>query len=78
MSIQNKPERIHMTAAEDASAIASALAEISDGNTHAVTAIYERMGRQILSLGRAVTGSQSSGEDVLQETILKIIENIHT
>ena len=46
MSIQNKPERIHMTAAEDASAIASALAEISDGNTHAVTAIYERMGRQ--------------------------------
>lgn len=36
------------------------------------------MGRQILSLGRAVTGSQSSGEDVLQETILKIIENIHT
>ncbi len=78
MSIQNKPERIHMTAAEDASAIASALAEISDGNTHAVTVIYERMGRQILSLGRAVTGSQSSGEDVLQETVLKIIENIHT
>lgn len=78
MSIQNKPEKIHMTATEDASAIASALVEISDGNTHAVTAIYERMGRQILSLGRAVTGSQSSGEDVLQETVLKIIENIHT
>lgn len=78
MSIQNKPEKIHMTATEDASAIASALAEISDGNTYAVTAIYERMGRQILSLGRAVTGSQSSGEDVLQETVLKIIENIHT
>lgn len=78
MSIQNRPEKIHMTATEDTSAIASALAEISDGNTHAVTVIYERMGRQILSLGRAVTGSQSSGEDVLQETVLKIIENIHT
>ncbi len=78
MSIQNRPEKIHMTETEDTSAIASALAEISDGNTHAVTVIYERMGRQILSLGRAVTGSQSSGEDVLQETVLKIIENIHT
>ena len=78
MSIQNRPEKTYMTAAEDTSAIASALAEISDGNTHAVTVIYERMGRQILSLGRAVTGSQSSGEDVLQETVLKITENIHT
>lgn len=78
VSIQNRPERIHMTASEDTSAIALALAEISDGNTHAVTVIYERMGRQILSLGRAITGSQSSCEDVLQETVLKIIENIHT
>lgn len=78
VSIQNGSEKIRMTATEDASAIASALAEISDGNTHAVTVIYERMGRQILSLGRAITGSQSSGEDVLQETVLKIIESIHT
>ncbi len=56
----------------------AALEKISDGDLCAVTVIYERLGRQIIALGRTVTGDHAYAEDVLQETILKIISRIDT
>lgn len=54
------------------------LEKIAGGDISALGVIYERLGRQIIALSAAILRDHSYAEDVLHETFVKIIENIHT
>jgi RNA polymerase sigma-70 factor (ECF subfamily) len=49
-----------------------ALAELAEGNTEALSAIYGEMSRRIFSLAYTVTGNYCDAEDVLQNTMIDI------
>ncbi len=55
-----------------------ALMRIASGDVDAVSDIYEVMGRQIMALTVSILRENSYAEDAMQETFLKIIENIKT
>jgi RNA polymerase sigma-70 factor (ECF subfamily) len=49
-----------------------ALAELAEGNTEALSAIYGEMSRRIFSLAYTVTGNYCDAEDLLQNTMIDI------
>ena len=55
-----------------------ALMALQKGDRDAIKVIYDVIGRQILALSDAILRDRSSAEDVLQETVIKIIEGIET
>lgn len=55
-----------------------ALNRIIDGDTDALSDIYEVMGKQIIALSISILHDESYAEDAMQETFIKIIERIST
>ena len=49
-----------------------ALSELAEGNTEALSVIYDEMSRSIFSLAYTVTGNYCDAEDVLQNTMIDI------
>jgi RNA polymerase sigma-70 factor (ECF subfamily) len=49
-----------------------ALSELAEGNTEALSVIYDEMSRRIFSLAYTVTGNYCDAEDVLQNTMIDI------
>ena len=49
-----------------------ALFELAEGNTEALSVIYDEMSRSIFSLAYTVTGNYCDAEDVLQNTMIDI------
>ncbi len=55
-----------------------ALCRISEGDSTALTVVYECMARQMFALALTIVKNYADAEDALQETFLKVIENIST
>ena len=49
-----------------------ALAEIAEGNTNALSVIYDKMSRSIFALAYTLTCNYCDAEDVLQNTMIDI------
>lgn len=67
-----------MSGFADGVRLEKALVALSGGDADAIKIIYDISGRQILALADAILRDRSSAEDVLQETVIKIIEGIGT
>lgn len=57
----------------DNSVCDKALCELSKGNIHALSVIYDRLGRLILSVAFSILGNPADAEDVLQDTLCDIV-----
>lgn len=55
-----------------------ALCRISEGDTTALTVVYDCMARQMFALALTIVKNYADAEDTLQETFLKVIESIST
>ncbi len=55
-----------------------ALCRISEGDTTALTVIYDCMGRQMFALALSVLKNYADAEDALQESFLKVLQSINT
>lgn len=55
-----------------------AIAEVAGGNKNALEHIYREYGRMILSVAYQITGDLSDAEDVLQDTMVRILRLSHT
>ena len=63
-------KRIEASAACD-----KALIRIAGGDNEAISVIYEHCAKKIFFLARSITRSDADSEDVLQNTVLKIISS---
>ena len=55
-----------------------AIAEIALGNKNALERVYHEYGRMILSVAYQITGDFGEAEDVLQDTMVRILRLSHT
>ncbi len=55
-----------------------ALCRISEGDTNALTVIYDCMARQMFVLALSILKNYADAEDAMQETFLKVIQSIYT
>lgn len=55
-----------------------ALCRISEGDTGALTVLYDCMARQMFALAFSVLKNYADAEDAMQETFLKVIQSIHS
>ena len=55
-----------------------AIAEIALGNKNALERVYHEYGRMILSVAYQITGDPGDAEDVLQDTMVRILRLSHT
>ncbi len=55
-----------------------AIAEIALGNKKALERVYHEYGRMILSVAYQITGDSGDAEDVLQDTMVRILRLSHT
>jgi len=51
---------------------------LANGNAEILDAIYFLVGRQMLAVARGITGNAADAEDVLQDSFIKIAENINS
>ncbi|HHY82996.1 MAG TPA: RNA polymerase sigma factor [Clostridiales bacterium] len=54
-----------------------AIAELANGNTKALSKIYDCMARMIFSVAYAITGNYQDAENVLQDTMIEIMKYAH-
>lgn len=59
----------------DKSICENALMRIAEGDTEALSVIYEKMGRMILSVANSVLCDRTEAEDVLQDTMCEIAKS---
>ncbi len=57
------------------SACESALKQLSEGDISALSVIYEKLGRMILSVACSVLTDQTEAEDVLQDTLCQVVSS---
>ncbi len=55
-----------------------AITEIASGNKKALERVYNEYGRMILSVAYQITGDFGEAEDVLQDTMIRILRLSHT
>ena len=55
-----------------------ALCKLSEGDTTALTVIYDCMARQMFALALSILKNYADAEDAMQETFLKVIKSINT
>jgi len=55
-----------------------AITEIASGNKQALERVYNEYGRMILSVAYQITGDFGEAEDVLQDTMIRILRLSHT
>lgn len=55
-----------------------ALSKVQSGEVSALGDIYDCLSKELFALALAITGDYALAEDVMQETFIKIIENIGT
>ena len=55
-----------------------AIMAISKGDREALSVVYDSMSRMIFSVALAVTGSTTDAEDVLQDTMIGIVQGAHS
>ncbi len=55
-----------------------ALCRLSEGDTTALTVIYDCMARQMFTLALSILNNYADAEDAMQETFLKVIQSINT
>lgn len=56
----------------------NAICELAQGNKNALSVIYREYGRMIYSVGYNIVKNSTDAEDVLQETMMKILKQAHT
>jgi len=55
-----------------------ALCKLAEGDTTALTVIYDCMARQMFALSISILRNYADAEDAMQETFLKVIQSINT
>ncbi len=55
-----------------------AVLAIAEGNQEALSVIYDSMARILFSVAYAVTGNTADAEDVLQDTMIGIVQGAHS
>ena len=59
----------------DKSVFEDAIARIAEGDTEALSVIYEKMGRMIMAVANSVLCDRIEAEDVLQDTMCEIVKS---
>ena len=54
----------------------AALRRLAQGDTEALTVIYDRLGRQIYMLAYSILGNVHMAEDIMQDTFLRLLSGV--